>query len=39
MTLRNAITRFRQVGDLWAPMTQGRRASLHDALDRLARRK
>jgi bifunctional non-homologous end joining protein LigD len=39
VTLRNAITRFRQVGDLWAPMTQGRRASLHDALDRLARRK
>ena len=38
VTLRNALSRFQQAGDLWAPMTQGRRVSLHDALDRLARR-
>jgi bifunctional non-homologous end joining protein LigD len=36
-TLETALVRFRQVGDLWAPMHIGRRLDLRDALERLAR--
>ena len=38
VTLRNAVARFREVGDLWAPMRTGPRLDLREALDRLARR-
>jgi bifunctional non-homologous end joining protein LigD len=38
VTLRNAAARFRETGDLWAPMARGPRADLRDALVRLERR-
>jgi bifunctional non-homologous end joining protein LigD len=38
VTLRTALARFREVGDLWAPMQGPRRLDLRNALDRLSRR-
>jgi bifunctional non-homologous end joining protein LigD len=36
-TLETVIARFRETGDLWAPMHTGRRLDLREALERLAR--